>query len=679
MAISVYSRVGFSRRSNTMRTTSLYTGLILCWLVACGDDPEPGSAGTGGKSGSAGAAANAGASGDAGDAGLPSGGQAGAAGSAGTGATAGTGGGAGTGGTGVVHAGDRPIYGPQDGEQAQSSKLDLVFVIDNSISMADKQSVLDLSVPYLLGELLNPSCLDAAGLPVAGQPSSGSQPCPAGSSRERAPVTDLNVAVITSSLGAHGGQTCSDPTDNDRGRLVPTLERAPGIPSYKGLGFARWAPSDPDAHDSLPLFSASVQQMIGGAGDEGCGYEAPLEAAYRFLVDPAPPLDVVQQNNVSVPTGVDDVVIAQRAAFLRPDSAVQIVVVTDENDCSVTDTGQGWLVGIQSTFLPPATSVCDQDANDPCCQSCGSPARAGCVAPNEDPNCEVLHNRTTDPPNLRCFEQKRRYGVELLYPTQRYAVAFSEAQICPSSSFGDADCACRLAQARDLGAACAPGPAQTNPLFAAGRHPSLVSLAVISGVPWQDIAKTPGDAVRTEYMDSDELESSGRWPMIAGEPLGYVPPSDPFMQESILPRTGQNPVTAEPVLAPASTTRNAINGHEWNVITEDDLQFSCIFPLPAPRDCAVADPNTDCDCNPQDVPGETLLPLCQDPSSGAYGAQQYFGKAYPALRELDVVRYMGARGVLGSICSPNPTNTAQPNYAHHQSMRAILRRLSEVL
>jgi hypothetical protein len=40
---------------------------------------------------------------------------------------------------------------------------------------------------------------------------------------------------------------------------------------------------------------------------------------------------------------VDEVLLARRAAFLRPDSLVAIVMLTDENDCSMVPGGlTGW-------------------------------------------------------------------------------------------------------------------------------------------------------------------------------------------------------------------------------------------------------------------------------------------------------------------------------------------------
>src|SRR4051812_49011578 len=130
------------------------------------------------------------------------------------------------------------------GPQAQSNQLDVLFVVDNSPSMDDKAAVLVRSVPAFITALVNPPCVDGAGVVLEQQPTSGSDACPAGS-RARPPVTDLHVGVITSSLGAHGGTVCAAPTPgdvdphlDDQAQLIPS--KRPGLASYADTGFASW-------------------------------------------------------------------------------------------------------------------------------------------------------------------------------------------------------------------------------------------------------------------------------------------------------------------------------------------------------------------------------------------------------------------------------------------------------
>src|SRR6188508_1038129 len=52
--------------------------------------------------------------------------------------------------------------------QAGVDKIDLLFMIDNSISMADKQAILAEAVPVLVSRLVTPICVDADGNPTNG-------------------------------------------------------------------------------------------------------------------------------------------------------------------------------------------------------------------------------------------------------------------------------------------------------------------------------------------------------------------------------------------------------------------------------------------------------------------------------------------------------------------------------
>lgn len=640
------------------RATYAWITALALFTAACGDDDsesEPrAGAGGGGAAGSAGAA-GAGAGG----------------------ASGGNGGGAGG------KTPDLPIlYGPRDGVQATSKKLDLLLMIDNSVSMADKQQIIGRSLLPFVEELVNPPCVDAAGNTFPSIDPSAA--CPEGSQRARAPVDDLHVGVITSSLGGHQ-QTICGPGDradtNDHTHLVPTLARGTGIPSYKNLGFAKFAPGDPDAHSNVSALADNVRQMVQVVSEQGCGFEAPLEAAARFLVDPAPALDIAFDGNISLPSGVDETVLAQRAAFLRPDSAVQVVILSDENDCSVQVPGIGWIVFFNNTtqvqHLPRATAQCEIDANDPCCRSCGTPATAGCPTNDQDASCKLgAHDDLSDPINLRCYDQKRRFGVDLLYPTERYAVAFSDPQICPNSPIGDMDCECRLGKLRNMPQLCQSLAPQANPLFAGGRHPSLVSVAFITGVPWQNLARDPSNA-GLGFVKPADLQS--RWPAILGNLHARVPPTDPFMQESTVPRSGVNPFSTERITDSDSGQRNEINRHDWNIPKQEDLQYACVFPLHEPRDCSYVPDEVGCDCRPDNIEAGEQNPLCEDPETGEYSELQQFAKAYPSLRELDVARLLGRRAQLGSICAANVTDPQAPDYAHKPSLQLVLDHLGALL
>jgi hypothetical protein len=648
--------------------TSMAWLLWVALLGGCGEtsnSPTPATAGSATSGSSTGATAMGGtATGQAGS---------GAATSAGGTASGKAGNGASTGGSATGTGGA--------GGQRTSGKLDLLFVIDDSLSMGDKQEVLVRPVPDLVQRLVNPRCVDTSGRPVGTQPATPNDACSSGT-REFTPVADLHVGVITSSLGAAGkacsGGTTPNPRDDDRGELIPPLRGAP----HDGQGFLAY-----NGTQSISAFLGNVTADISSAGEQGCGYEATEEAWYRFLVDPEPPSSVIVDAStnltVAVTNPLDTTLLSQRAAFLRPDSAVVIVVLSDENDCSIIDFGQGWITAAYSVALPRPTSQCATNPNDPCCRNCQQAGGqyTSCPAASSDPNCNVddgdgngsgYIGHKNDAANLRCWQQKRRFGFDLLFPVQRYVDALTRTTVKNRS-----------------------GTDVANPLFAGGRDPSLVTLVGIVGVPWQDLAT---DATRNvtgelELMAYDELTAQGRWAVILGDPNASPPvqPTDPFMLESVGARTGTNPVTGQAVVAATSTNPQAtINGHEYNVNpnTLEDLQYACIFPLATPRDCTLAVYSTTdltqrkgCDCrtSTSDNVVDRNRPVCNPPGGGPASTMQYAAKAYPGLRHLEILEGLGARGVVGSICPRNTTTSTTQDYGYGPVVQALMTRLRQVL
>jgi hypothetical protein len=263
--------------------------------------------------------------------------------------------------------------------------------------------------------------------------------------------------------------------------------------------------------------------------------------------------------------------------------------------------------------------------------------------------------------NLRCLKQKERFGFSLLYSTDRYVSGFGDGLV-PNRA----------------------GQLVPNPLFhrdGVDRDRSLFTLAVIGGVPWQDIATASSLTGNTlDYLTAEELASKNRWPVILGDPENYTDPSDPFMRESTEDRSGKNPFTAESVVASTSTNplANSINGHE-HITAARDLQYACTFPLPEPVLCNEArfSANQGCDCFLEDTGSNS--PLCNPPGGGPAGTTQYSGKGYPALRELAVAKQLGRRSVLGSICARNTQDEARSDYGYRPVFGAIGRRVAATL
>ena len=612
---------------------------------------------------------------------------------------------------------DRPIGRPEpvttnifvdDITQTSVDKIDLLFMIDNSISMSDKQEILQAAVPDLVSRLVNPICVNSTGT-LQDPPAAPGENCQATFSREFNPINDINIGVVSSSLGDVGANVACPTTGFPRyvadridlAHLVGSLTRGSGTANTTE-GFLAWRAGE----TNLNTFNRQFQDMVSSVGENGCGWEASLESWYRFLVDPFPYQQLLRvqcpgttstaTNCVQQATDaenrilLDETLLAQRAAFLRPDSLVAIIMLSDENDCSMQVGNQTWVVAAIDDARPMfrGSTLCEQDPNAKCCYSCPLGAPDGC---QEDPICDanaangVLENRlpaNEDGQNLRCYQQKRRFGVDFLYPTKRYVNALTNVNIC----WNDLEL--------DVDACASPGDVIANPLYEGGRAPTLVFMGGIIGVPWQLIASdvdannrplAPG---QLRFQDAAEMELLGTWDAILGSPgrrwraggngraevegIPAVPPTSPYMVESEFQRTG-------------ITAGNDINGREYSTLdqvngtndTPDDLEYACIFPLATPRDCTLRDQATEaCDC----YQGSIDRPLCeQDPGTTPASTTQYWAKAYPGTRHLEVLKDYGANSIVASICARNVTDVNASDYGYRPAIAAIVDRLKEQL
>jgi len=547
-------------------------------------------------------------------------------------------------------------------------------MVDNSFSMLDRQELLAEAVSRLLDQLAAPTT--------------------------GTPVTDLHIGVITSSLGGHGADQCSktygasNPTQYDNAHLLPTVRPLANLVDYNDLGFLWWDPlNEAGGESKIADLRSQFTEHVLAAGEIGCGYEASLEAWYRFLVDPSPPEDVVVENGTAVVKGVDAVVLQQRHDFLRADSAVVVIMLSDENDCSIIDGGINWMSAQTSNpnntafHLPRATKACATNPNSACCRSCASSESAppaGCTSLTGDPECQKGPlGDVGDHPYLRCWDQKRRFGYDFLYPTRKYAEALTQPTVCASWSDGTKHGECA-------------GERVPNPLFAGGRDPRLVFLVGIVGVPWQDLAtEATLGSNDLALMDANEILAGGRWSWLVPsclEPVSELElprpmsickrwnladqPDDPFMIESTQPRSGTNPATGTPTADPgAAVMASPINGHEWNT-ADFDLQYACISQLATPHDCSMPS-ISGCDCD--DVGGAYTAnnPVCQ--GSSGYTPQQLYTRAYPGTRHLEVLRDIGPQAVVASICAKSVVDASSSGYGYNAAMDAVLQKLTPVL
>ncbi len=597
-------------------------------------------------------------------------------------------------------------------KQTQSNKLDMLFAIDNSASMGDKQELLIQAIPLLLGRLTSPWCVpssDPTGTAIP--PTNGG--CASGYQLEFPPIRDIHVGIVSSSLGGGGSpDVCvvnsGPPTDvthqDDHGHLLNRTRPQGGsgegfvanAQPLDGAGgnFLAWEPASEKINvtnePSESQLETDFGSLVGGVQELGCGLEAQLESWYRFLVQPDP-YDSITLDSTSPPkaslSGVDATLLKMRHDFLRPDSMVVIVQITDEED-SWSDPmwlgGYGWTVrtnnfpgGPTLGAGPRGTSECDQPVdpqnptttgpNNPDCVSCAFPSSNKPVSGQPvgtDPNCQSCpgggpcpekgwyapatpsgNPAAADGLNVRyTANMRQRYGLDPQWSIQRYVDGLRSRTV-PDRDHESHDASHYAPQKNcenPLFAASLPDGSDTSAsalckLADGPRDPSLVYYLVIGGVPWQLLAQDP---LNTSLPLKRTLDSTDWRRILGASPETHqLDGIDPHMIESILPRPGLPPPSS-------SDTSDPIHGREWNTLETNagiDLQYACTFPLLQPKDCSQNPASCDCAglATAQDGP-----PLC-DPTNRNV---QVRGKAYPTIRELEVAKDLESQGVVASIC-----------------------------
>ena len=540
------------------------------------------------------------------------------------------------------------VEGPRDGGTdgdpplVPASKVDLLLVVDNSASMGDKSKMLASSIGTLIRDVANK-------------------------------VGDLHVGVISSSLGNFGGDVCpaSNQRTNDLAHLLTADETGKPL-STASRGFLNYEDGDVEA------LIRDTQALVRGVGETGCGLEAQLEAAYRFLVQPDPWVAVTldpSTQQADLGASIDTTILQQRKAFLRPDSALVVVMITDEDDSSVDPlsiNGQGWAFMSklfpgskvfrngtnQGTTAPRGTSACETNASSAACISCAF------HSPKSDPNCVLsgmvgqsgdgydgFYGPADDELNVRFHRMKERFGIDPQFPIRRYVDGFSEAKVPDRAG----EHAIQRSGARPVIESYLGKPNCTNPIFAASlpssstdelcnlprgsRSRELVVFAVLGGVPELLVSENPYWRAIVGN-DPDNFDYAGM---------------DPHMIPSIAPRAGLQ----APSAPRGDNGNDPVHGREWDT-KKGDLQFACTFPLATPRTCTESD--SSCDCSPASALNP---PLC-----GATPGEQVRGKAYPTHRPLRVVKALGNRGVFGSICAAS---------GYDATMNALAKRLASRL
>lgn len=184
--------------------------------------------------------------------------------------------------------------------------LDLLFVIDNSTSMADKQARLVDNFPVFIAAL---------------------ESLPAG-------MPNLHLAVVTTDMGTTASESpgSAPPVgkpgiggcglDGDGGRFLTNGAAVKGS----------FVIDVDDGGERVRNYEGSLSQVfstMAAVGATGCGSEQPLRAMRAALTDDS------------------------NSGFLREDALLGVVFLTDEDDCSLKSYN---LFGPESTILGPQTS-----------------------------------------------------------------------------------------------------------------------------------------------------------------------------------------------------------------------------------------------------------------------------------------------------------------------------------
>ncbi len=206
-------------------------------------------------------------------------------------------------------------------------EVDLLFMIDNSNSMAQEQNALSRELPNLV-RVLASGDLDNDGM------------------QDFPPVRSLQVGVVTSDMGTGGYvvPTCSNSAFGDDGVL-----RTRGNTMRPGCmaTYPSFFTFEPDSGGDPTAFANEVT-CVAGMGTNGCGFEQQLEAVLKAVTPSTAPTRFVSGS-----VGHAD---GQNAGFIRPNSLLTVILVTDEEDCSA----------VQPEVFDPASTTFGGDLNLRC-------------------------------------------------------------------------------------------------------------------------------------------------------------------------------------------------------------------------------------------------------------------------------------------------------------------------
>ncbi|HZS42235.1 MAG TPA: hypothetical protein VFF06_35640 [Polyangia bacterium] len=227
--------------------------------------------------------------------------------------------------------------------------IDLLFVIDNSPSMAPKQAELARRFPDLLALL--------------------------GSNAPNGQPAHFHVGVVTTDLGAQSFNLGSQCRPGGDGARLQALGAAATPDCRPPTGGARFIDYDQlTGSGNLPQGQdlATTLRCLAQVGDAGCGFEQPLEAAYLALSPP--------------PVGPPE-----NAGFLRDQALLAVMFLTDEDDCSAPPDGDLFDPNAVGTYGPLLSYRCTQFGLE--CGTPPAPPPYGVSTPPLDPCVPVTDGK----------------------------------------------------------------------------------------------------------------------------------------------------------------------------------------------------------------------------------------------------------------------------------------------
>jgi hypothetical protein len=231
------------------------------------------------------------------------------------------------------------------------NKLDVVFMIDNSVSMKEEQDNLIRNFPRFM-TVLKEASKDSS--------------------------LDVHIGVISSDLGS--GQrsvVCrpkpNGPSQNGGFQSAPRSSGA-ACPTPRGAFII----SNPQGNN----FDGSIEEVfscIARLGTDGCGFEQQLGSLRRALGgDPDVPMP------------------PENMGFVRPDARLGVVLITDEDDCSApanTDLFRDSDQLLSSEYGPQQSFRCNEYGH--LCNGSPPPRRAGVTLTgcesNETASSKLIH------------------------------------------------------------------------------------------------------------------------------------------------------------------------------------------------------------------------------------------------------------------------------------------------